>query len=115
MLLGTTTADAAGAFAMTVTIPHDTSPGPHTVRVGVVGGGPSVEVGLLVTAPHHRAAAVTTGVLSRTGGAFGRTATLALALVVLGFGLVGLAWRDGRAAVPGFGRRNRWPARRRWW
>ena len=80
--------------------------------MSVVGGTAFAETPLLVTAPAATLQA-TGQTLSRTGGDFGRRAGLALALVVAGFVLVGLAWNDRRPV--GFaGRGSRWPSRRRW-
>ena len=112
--LGTATADASGRFRMVVTVPLDTAPGVHTLRVSVVGGTQSASASLLVTtpAPPQRA----TGIfqtLSRTGGDFMRRVGTALGLMLTGFVLVGLAWND-RRPLGLAGRRSGWPDRRRW-
>lgn len=104
VLLGTTTADAAGSFRLTVTVPLNTTPGAHTLRVSVVGGTLKAETTLTVAAP--AAVQPRTQVLSRTGGAFARAARAAAALVVGGFFLVGLTWRRG-LPEPAFGLRPR--------
>jgi hypothetical protein len=120
VLLGTTTTNAAGSFRLTVVIPLDTAPGLHTVRVSVVGGTAFAVTTLFVTAPVRAATvqgseAVTVATLTRTGSDVGGPARLALALVVAGFVLVGLAWRGEGATGPAFGRRGAWPPRRRTW
>lgn len=48
VLLGTTSADANGAFRMVVTVPGGTPPGRHTVRVSALGGIIRAETTLLV-------------------------------------------------------------------
>ena len=113
VLLGTTTTDAGGAFSLVVTIPLNTSPGLHTLRVRVVGGTVQAETTLTVTAPVRAAQATPGAILSRTGAEVTGPARLAVTLVGLGVVLVGVAWRDGRY-VPALARRSGWPARTRW-
>lgn len=110
--LGTTVTDASGGFRMTVTVPAGTAPGPHTIRVRVVGGTALAEIPLQVTAAAASLRAAQTGTLSRTGGDFTRRAGTALVLMVAGFVLVGLAWNDRPLGLAG--RRSGWPDRRRW-
>ena len=109
--LGTTVADASGRFRMVVTVPLDTSPGRHTLRVRGVGGTPFADTSLLVTP--RAALRAQTATLSRTGADFTRWARLAFVLMVTGFVLVGLAWNDRRPAGLA-GRGSPWPGRRRW-
>lgn len=111
VLLGTTTADASGAFRVTVTVPLDTSPGLHTLRVSAVGGTFREETTLVVSAPAV-VQSRTQQVLSRTGGAFTRATGAAAAIGLAGFVLVALAWQGGHRQ-PAFGRRSQWPRRRR--
>jgi 5'-nucleotidase len=114
VVLGATTADAAGNYRATVTIPLGTTPGTHTLRVSVVGGTATAAATLLVTAPVPAPASPGAGTLSRTGADVAGPARLAFALVVLGAGLVGLTWAGTDLSVPAFGRRRRttWPRRR---
>jgi 5'-nucleotidase len=102
VVLGTTTAEAAGNYRATVTIPLGTTPGTHTLRVSVVGGTATAAATLVVTAP------ASAGTLSRTGADVAGPAHLALALLVGGAGLVGVAWAGTDLPVPAFGRRRRW-------
>lgn len=111
--LGTTVADASGRFRLTVTVPLGTSPGPHTIRVRMVGGTAFAETPLLVTAPAAAVRAAQSGTLSRTGGDFTRPAGMAFLLMVAGLVLVGLARNDRRPAGLA-GRRSPWPDHRRW-
>ena len=102
-VLGSTAADANGAFRLVVTIPASTSPGLHTVRVRTIDGSVFADTTLAVTAPVATTAPLrAAGALSRTGGAFSRTAAVAFGLVVAGLVLVGLSWRQPP------GRRRRW-------
>jgi len=132
--LGTTTADAAGAFRVVVTIPIGTPAGVHTVVVTGPGGVPQAQAALTVTAPRGLvgllsqvltqllsplSAGVVTPVigavpLARTGSHAARLSRLAFLLVVGGSLLVGLAWTSpARAgAFPASGRRF---GRRRYW
>ncbi|MGH9265794.1 MAG: hypothetical protein ACRD1D_13985, partial [Acidimicrobiales bacterium] len=82
VLLGTTTTDPGGAFSLVVTIPLDTSPGLHTLRVRVVGGTVQAETTITVTVPVRVAQQATAGaILSRTGAEVTGPARLAVTLV----------------------------------
>ncbi len=91
VLLGTSASDAAGNVRSTVTVPLDTSPGLHTLRVSAVGGTAFAEVTLSVSA--RPAASPSVGILTRTGSDVAGPARLALALVGAGVLLVGAAQR----------------------
>jgi hypothetical protein len=125
--LATTTADAAGAFRVVVTIPVGTPAGVHALVVSGPGGLPRAQTALTVTAPPGLLGLVSqvltqilgplsvgvvtpvvgTVPLARTGSDAARSARLALLLVGFGSLLVGLAWRSP-AGTGGFG-----PPRRR--
>lgn len=101
--LGTTTADANRNFRMVVTIPLDTSPGVHTLRVQEIGTGLGAQTTLVVTAPP--AAPPRTGILSRTGGSVAGIAKVALALILGGMLFVKVCGAQ----------RRQWPPLRRSW
>jgi hypothetical protein len=104
VVLGSTAADGNGAFRLVVTVPTSISPGLHTLRVRTIDGSVVADTTLAVTAPVATTAPrPVAGALSRTGGAFARTAVVAFGLVVAGSVLVGLSL--GRQP----GRRRRWP------
>ena len=122
VFLGSTVTDASGSFRMTVTIPVTTAPGGHTLRVSAVGGVPSVDLTIFVVArvAQQQPVIVAAGAgatLSRTGTDVNGPARLALALVLMGFALVGLAWRDASPLGPSGagGRRPRARRPRRPW
>jgi hypothetical protein len=104
VLLGTTTADAVGNIRLVVTVPADTALGTHTVRVSVPGGTIAAETSISVAA--RLVTQVTPGSLSRTGADVRGPARLALGLVMGGFALVGLSWRERRSSWPGSLRRR---------
>jgi alpha-L-fucosidase len=118
VVLGSTAADANGAFRLVVSIPTTTSPGLHTLRVRTVDGAVAAETTLAVTGLNAAAivpsVATGGGSLSRTGTDITGPGRLALGLVVAGFVLVGLSWRERSATLParrpqGPGGRRRWP------
>ena len=117
VVLGSTATDAAGAFRLVVTVPTTTSPGLHTLRVRTADGTLAAETTLAVTG--LTVAAVVSpvvtggGSLSRTGGDLTGPGRLALGLVVAGFVLVALSWRERSATLPA--RRPQWPGGRRRW
>lgn len=106
VVLGTTVADANGAFRLTVTVPATTAAGLHTLRVRTVDGAVFADTTLAVVAPVATTAPlVAAGALSRTGTEVAGPARMALGLLAVGVVLVGLAHR--RPQWPGGGRR--WP------
>lgn len=98
--LGTTTADANRNFRLVVTIPLDTAPGLHTLRVGEIGTGLAAETTLQVLArPVVATVRPTTGTLSRTGGDMAGAVRVALGLLLGGLLFVRLG-RRGRSSWP---------------
>jgi hypothetical protein len=104
VLLGTTTADAAGTYRMVVTVPLGTAPGVHTIRVSAAGTTLLAETTVVVLAPVTAAQVGNGTILSRTGADVRGPARVALGLLLTGFVLIGCAGVD---------RRRPWPAGRR--
>ena len=119
VFLGSTRSDAAGRFAITVTIPANVSPGPHRIVVS----GPGRQGGT------HRSVATVTVVvavtrpLARTGGDSAGLLRLAMMSTLMGAVLVvatqrrlmalGFGWGSGyarpRHRIWRGGRPRRWP------
>jgi hypothetical protein len=115
--LGSGAADANGAFRLAVTIPLDTSPGLHTLRVRTADGSVSADTTIAVTGPgaaNRPFVAAGDGSLSRTGSEVIGPARLAFGLVVIGFVLVGMSWKERSATAP-HARPPEWRGGRRRW
>jgi LPXTG-motif cell wall-anchored protein len=91
VLLGTTTADAAGRVARTVTIPADLEVGNHHIELVGVTSGLRVSIPIEVLA----ATVARPGTLPATGSGTGPEAALAVGLLVLGAALVSIGRRRG--------------------
>jgi hypothetical protein len=85
VLLATATANALGAYQVTVTIPVSTAIGTHTVVVSSTSGTTKAQTTLTVTAPATATTATTRpGALSFTGADIRGSSALALVFLVLG-------------------------------
>ena len=101
VLLGITRTDVVGRLTLVVTVPVDTAPGAHTLRVSVIGGTAMAETRLVVT-PRALSTVTTrgvTGTLSRTGSDVTGPAQVAGLMVMAGLVLVGLSWTGRDQAV----------------
>jgi len=107
VLLGTTRTDVVGRFTLIVTVPAATTPGPHTLRVSVVGGTAKAETGVSVLSTSVTTRVVG-GTLSRTGTDVTGPAQVAGLLVVAGMVMVGLSWTGPGPIVT---RYRRWTMR----
>ncbi len=95
VLLGTTTADQAGNYAVTVTVPASTTPGAHTLVVAPSSGSPQAQTAVTVTAA-VAATTATTGTLSFTGADIRGWGAVALMLMLAGLLSVGATRRRRR-------------------
>jgi hypothetical protein len=84
VLLATTTADSAGRYQVSVTVPAGTVPGTHTLVVSTPSGTPAAQTLLIVTAAP---------VLSFTGADIRGPTTLAALLVIAGLFAIVVTWR----------------------
>jgi hypothetical protein len=102
VLLGRTTADAAGNYRVVVAIPAGTELGLHAVVVSVHGGAPQAQTSLIVSAspvaeaPEPTNPTVPAGTLSFTGSDVRGPASLALALLLLGLLMIGATLKSSR-------------------